>query len=301
MKVVSLSPEPVALSPGRLLDYLALTKPRVAMLVLFTVAAGSLLAGGRQLHLLIMVHAVVGTALVAGGASALNQWIERHRDGRMRRTENRPLPAGRLLPVEVLVFGLLLGVVGIGYLALALPTPWAAVAAAFTFACYVGVYTPLKPLTPLNTLVGAVPGAMPPVIGWLAVRGEMGLEAMSLFAIVFLWQVPHFLAIAWIYRDQYARAGLCMLPVVDPQGKLTARHMVTYCLALIPVSLIPVQLGAGRVYLTGALVLGLGFVATTAGFSRSRTLSKARLVLRTSLLYLPGLLVMLLLDRLMGG
>lgn len=300
MKIVSLSPEPVVLSPSRVLDYLALTKPRVAVLVLFTVAAGALLAGGRQVPLLVTLHAVLGTALVAGGASALNQWIERHRDGRMRRTENRPLPAGRLLPVEVLVFGLLLGAVGICYLALALPTPWAAVAAAFTFACYVGIYTPLKPRTPLNTLVGAVPGAMPPVIGWLAVRGEMGLEAMALFAIVFLWQVPHFLAIAWIYRDQYARAGMCMLPVVDPKGTLTARHMVTYCLALLPVSLIPVQFGAGGVYLAGALVLGLVFLATAAGFSRSRTLAKARLVLRTSLLYLPGLLVMLLLDRMMG-
>jgi protoheme IX farnesyltransferase len=198
----------------------------------------------------------------------------------------------------VLLFGAVLGVAGVGYLALALPNPCAALVAAFTFAAYVGVYTPLKARTPLNTLVGAVPGALPPVIGYCAVSGRIDLRAVTLFAILFLWQVPHFLAIAWMYRDQYARAGLKMLPVLEPDGRLTGRHMVTYCLALLPVSLGPVLLdGAGLVYLGGAVVLGLSFVASALRFRKVRSVCQARRVLRASLLYLPGLLALLLLDR----
>jgi protoheme IX farnesyltransferase len=307
MKAATLCPEPacetVALAPprkaaGRLADYLALTKPRVAVLVLFTVAAGALLAGGRATPVAVVVHAVVGTALVAAGASALNQWLERHRDARMYRTRTRPLPARRLQPVECLVFGALLGVAGVAYLALLLPRPCAAWLAAFTFVCYVCVYTPLKPRTTLNTLVGAVPGAMPPVIGWCAVSGTVTEEAAALFVVLFLWQVPHFLAIAWMYRDEYARAGLCMLPVVDPEGGATARQMVLYCLALLPASLGPVLLGdAGLVYMLGAVPLGLAFLAGALRFHRERTTAEARKVLRTSLLYLPGLFALLLLDR----
>jgi heme o synthase len=292
------APAPASLAPGRLADYLALTKPRVAVLVLFTVAAGVLLAAGRDVQLGVLLHTVFGTALVAAGASALNQWLERHSDARMRRTENRPLPAGRLTPVEVLGFGSLLGVAGVAYLALTLYRPCAALVAAFTFACYVGVYTPLKARTPLNTLVGAVPGALPPVIGWCAVRGAVTAEAVALFVILFLWQVPHFLAIAWIYRDEYARAGLRMLPAVDPDGRLTARHMVTYCLALLPASLGPVLLGeAGLVYVTGAVGLGLVFLASALGFRRRHSPRQARVVLRASLAYLPGLFALMLADR----
>jgi protoheme IX farnesyltransferase len=295
--VAELAPRPLSLA-GRAADYLALTKPRVAVLVLFTVAAGVLLAGGRHVSLAVLLHAVFGTALVAAGASALNQLLERHSDARMRRTENRPLPAGRLQPWEVLLFGVLLALVGVAYLALTLHSPCAAVVAAFTCACYVGVYTPLKPRTPLNTLVGAVPGALPPVIGWCAVSGAITEEAVTLFAILFLWQVPHFLAIAWMYRDQYRRAGLCMLPVLDPDGRLTGRHMVTYCLALLPASLGPVLLGeAGLLYLGGAVLLGLAFLASALKFQRLRSVGQARRVLRASLLYLPGLLALLLLDR----
>jgi protoheme IX farnesyltransferase len=274
----------------------------VAVLVLFTVAGGALLAGGRQVPLLVLLHTVLGTALVAAGASALNQWLERDSDGRMRRTENRPLPAGRLQPLEVLLFGSLLGLGGVSYLALTLTQPWAALVAALTFALYVGVYTPLKTRTPLNTLVGAVPGALPPVIGWCAVRGEVTLEAVSLFLILFLWQVPHFLAIAWIYRDEYARAGLCMLPVVDRDGRLTGQNMVSYCLVLIPASFGPALSGAaGPAYFGGALLLGLGFLASALGFRRAHSPRRARLVLRASLLYLPGLFALLLLDRLVSS
>jgi len=297
MKAAILYPEPAVLTRSRVLDYVSLTKPRVAVLVLFTVGAGALLAGGLSVSLLVVLNAVFGTALVAGGASALNQLLERGSDARMQRTENRPLPAGRLQPAEVLVFGLLLGVAGVVYLALTLSQPWAALLAAVTFALYVGVYTPLKPRTALNTLVGAVPGAMPPVIGWAAVRGDIGPEAMLLFMIVFLWQVPHFLAIAWIYRADYARAGLRMLPVLDPAGDMTGRRMVSYCLGLIPVSLGPALLGhAGWLFLIGALVLGIGFLLSSVRFWYLRSGVQARRVLRASLLYLPALLLLLILD-----
>ncbi len=280
---------------SRVADYLELTKPRVAVLVLFTVAAGAWFAGRADLDPLLVVHTVTATALVAGGASALNQLLERHSDAHMRRTENRPLPTGRLQPLEVLLFGLALGAVGLAYLGVATRQPLAVLVAAVTFVLYAFVYTPLKRITTLNTLVGAVPGALPPVIGWAAVRGTLTPEAGLLFAILFLWQVPHFLAIAWIYRQEYARAGLCMLPVVDPNGKITGRQMVLYCLALVLVSLLPVLAGlAGPVYLAGALLLGVMFLRPTLGFLLEVSNPQARRVLRASLLYLPLLLALLL-------
>jgi protoheme IX farnesyltransferase len=303
MKVAeqALTPEAPAVSPAaaptRLADYLELTRPRIAVMALFTVAVGVLLAAGRDLQPAVLFHTLLGTALVAAGASALNQWLERHSDALMRRTENRPLPAGRLQPMEVVAFGGLLGAGGVAYLALALPHPAAAVVAAVTFLSYVAVYTPLKALTPLNTLIGAVPGALPPVIGWCAARGTLTFDAVALFLIVFLWQVPHFLAIAWIYRADYGRAGLKMLPVVDRTGDRTAWNMTVFCLALIPVSLGPVLSGsAGWVYLAGAVPLGLAFLASARRFARQRTDRQARRVLRASLVYLPGLLAFLLLD-----
>jgi protoheme IX farnesyltransferase len=302
LQTVALPPPAVPLASSRWADYLALTKPRIAVLVLFTVGTGVLLAAapgvGSALPLGILFHAVFGTALVASGASALNQWLERASDSRMRRTQDRPLPAGRLHPLEVLLFGSTLGVVGTVYLLTALPSPVAATIAAFTFVCYVAIYTPLKSRTTLNTLVGAVPGALPPVIGWCAVTGEVTAGALTLFAILFLWQVPHFLAIAWMYREEYARAGLCMLPVFDPDGRFTARQMVLYCLALIPISLGPVLLAsAGPLYVGGALLLGLYFLRHALCFQASRSVEQARKVLRVSLVYLPGLLALLLLDR----
>jgi protoheme IX farnesyltransferase len=295
---VSVCAEAPALSRPRVADYVELAKPRVAVLVLFTVGAGVLLAGGRDFSFLVLMHTVLGTALVAAGASALNQWLERDSDALMRRTEKRPLPSGRLQALEVFVFGTLLGLIGVLYLALTLSRITAALIAAVTFILYVAVYTPLKRRTPLNTLVGAVPGALPPIIGWCAAGGAFTREAGILFLILFLWQVPHFLAIAWIYRDEYARAGLRMLPVVDRDGRRTAQNMILYCLALLAVSLQPVLFGsAGVLYLAGAILLGLTFLATALGFQRWRSLCQARRVLRASLVYLPGLLALLLLDR----
>jgi protoheme IX farnesyltransferase len=298
MKVAAVSVDAAPLERLRIADYLELTKPRIAVLVLVTVGVGALLAGGRGVDKLLLLHAVVGTALVAAGASALNQLLERQRDAQMRRTENRPLPAGRLQPIEALLFGLLLAVAGLAYLALALPTLMAAVVAAVTFVGYVGIYTPLKSVTTLNTLVGAVPGALPPVIGWTAVRGTIDAEALALFAIVFLWQLPHFLAIAWIYREDYARAGYRMVPVVDADGSRTARRMIGFCLLLLIASAAPVLFGPARwLYLAGALALGVGFLAPCIAFGRDHSDRRARRVLRASLVYLPALFVLLLLDR----
>ncbi len=291
-------PQETALAPSRLADYLALTKPRIALLVLFTVAVGTLLAGGGAVDPLLLVNTVLGTALVASGASALNQWLERESDARMQRTENRPLPAGRLQPLEVILFGLALGVIGVGYLALTLRQPGTPLVAAVTFLSYVGLYTPLKRRTVYNTLIGAVPGALPPVIGWSAVRGLHGLEVWTLFAILFLWQVPHFMAIAWIYRADYAQAGLQMIPVDDQTGRRTARHMVGFALLLLVISLVPLRYGMGPIYLVGALLLGLGFLARTLGFARRPSDQQARRVLRASLIYLPGLFALLLVDGL---
>ena len=286
----------LALPRTRFADYVELTKLRIAVLVLFTVAAGAMLAAGGAVHMPVLLHTLLGTGLVAAGASALNQLLERNTDARMRRTENRPLPAGRLHPLEVLVFGIALGFTGVLYLAITLQRPWAALLAAVSFVSYVFIYTPLKRRTPLNTLVGAIPGAMPPLIGWAAVRGRLDPEALALFFILFLWQVPHFLAIAWIYRDDYARARLRMLPVLDHDGSRTSRQMLTYCLALIPASLAPVMFGAGIIYLGGSIVLGAFFLVRALGFARSHSIVQARRVLRGSLVYLPALFALMVFD-----
>ncbi|HLN27808.1 MAG TPA: heme o synthase [Gemmataceae bacterium] len=281
----------------RIADYVELIKPRITVMVLVTVATGGLLASRGAPDWSVLCHTLIGTALVAAGASALNQLLERESDGLMQRTENRPLPAGRLQPLEVLIFGGVFGVGGVAYLAVLLSHWLAAFVAAFTFLSYVFVYTPLKRRTSLNTLVGAVPGALPPVIGWAAVRGSIDPEIVALFAIIFLWQVPHFLAIAWIYREDYERAGLCMLPVLDRAGVMSSRQMVAYCVALIPVSLAPFMLGrTGGIYLVGAILLGVLFLGFTVSFSQRHSVLRARSVVRVSLLYLPALLALLLLD-----
>lgn len=301
MKAAVLCPDTAELTRSRLADYVALTKPRISVLVLFTVGAGAFLAAGAALDPLVLFHAVFGTALVASGASALNQFIERNSDGRMRRTESRPLPAGRLQPIEVVLFGSFLAFVGLLYLIVTLRQVAAPLVAAVTFIAYVFIYTPLKRKTSLNTLIGAVPGALPPVIGWAAVTGTLDEPAWILFSIVFLWQVPHFLAIAWIYREDYSRAGLQMLPCLDPEGCLTSRQMILYTVTLIAVSLLPAWINiAGPIYLVGALALGLYFLARTADFARSCSMTNARRVLRASLVYLPCLLALLLLDRIYG-
>jgi heme o synthase len=281
----------------RLADYLQLTRPRLSAMALLTVAAGALLASAGAPDWWLVAHAVVGAGLVAAGASALNQLLERDVDARMRRTQDRPLPAGKLQPGEVLVFGCAAAVSGVVYLALALPQPLAAAVAALTCLTYVLVYTPLKRRTSLNTLAGAIAGALPPVIGWTAVRGSVNAEIAALFGILFLWQVPHFLAIAWIHRADYGGAGLHMLPSVDPGGRMIGRQMIGYSLALITASVaLPAVGAAGPVYLAGALVLGVGLLACAVRFACLRSLSRARVVLRASLVYLPGLLTLLVVD-----
>ena len=286
-------------------DYLELTKPRIAVLVLISVAAGAFLAGQLYPQLfqwIYLIHAVVGAGLVAGGASALNQVLEKKTDALMMRTCNRPLPAGRLTPSAAACFGILLGIFGTLELWLFLPSPACAIAAALTLLGYVLIYTPLKTVTDLNTIVGAAPGATPPILGYLAVTGKMDGPAWSLFLILFIWQIPHFLAIAWMYKDQYAAAGMKMLTVRDSTGKSTGLQMVLYCLALLAVSLSPMLLfpperRPGLVYLVGSMLSGLMFLAAAIGFLKNPTILKAKKALRASLLHWPLVLAFLLLDQ----
>ncbi|MFO0967596.1 MAG: heme o synthase [Gemmataceae bacterium] len=281
---------------SRLADLVELTKPRIAVLVLFTVGAGAILA--QPADMLLVLHAVLGSGLLAAGASVLNQVLERQSDARMRRTEHRPLPAGRLHPLEGLALGLALSAAGLAYLALTARHGLAVWIGAFTLVSYVLVYTPLKRYTTLNTLIGAVPGALPPVIGWAAVRGTLEPEIIALFFVIFLWQVPHFLAIAWIYRDDYARAGLKMLPVLDPNGRATGRQMILYCLALIPAGLMPLMVERGGwVLAVGGVALGLLFLRAACRFAAQVSDGRARKVLHASLFYLPGMLALWLLDH----
>lgn len=278
------------------LDYLELVKPRLTLLVLIVVALSAWLAAPGA-GLAALVHAVVGTGLVAAGASALNMLLERHCDARMQRTWNRPLPSGRLRPRDVALFGALLTAGGLALL-FWLTTPLAALLAALTSASYLGLYTPLKRVTTLNTQIGAVPGAMPALIGWAAVRGTLDPGAWAIFMIVYVWQLPHFLSIAWLYREDYARGGFRMLPGVDPAGQATGRQAALGALALLPVSLLPALAGvAGAVYGVGALLLGLFFVRRALAFAWSRSPAAARGLLRASLLYLPLLLALMFLDQ----
>lgn len=295
-----------AFSWVRLALYLELTKPRITSMVLVTAAAGFVLAhgalvptGDASLPLTLLLHTLAGTGLVAASGSVLNMVLERHHDARMRRTASRPLPAGKLEPDRALAFGVALGVVGLLWLALA-ANLLTAVLAAVTLITYVFVYTPMKRLSSLATVVGAAPGAMPPVMGWAAYTGELGPGAWALFGILFFWQLPHFLAIAWMYRADYARAGFPMLPVVEPDGGSTSRQAVLWSAALVPLSLLPAALGlAGWVYAAGALLLGLAYLGASLGFGRARTAPTARRLLLASILYLPGILGALLADRLL--
>jgi len=239
----------------------------------------------------------VGIALLSSGIATLNQYIERDLDRLMRRTESRPLPSGKLTPVEAAMFGIALSVVATAYLAVFI-NPLSALLGVVTLASYLFVYTPLKTKTTLSTVLGAFPGAMPPFIGWVAARGRITVDAWVLFAILFLWQFPHFLAIAWMYRDDYARAGVKMLPVVEPEGRVTGQQIISYTLLLIPVSLLPVATGlAGSVYLVGASVLGLGFLYYSARAALVRTTWQARQLLLASVLYLPVLFGLMVLNR----
>jgi protoheme IX farnesyltransferase len=278
-------------------DLVALTKPRVVVMVLLTTIVGYYvgLAGAPDWGRL--VHLAIGTLLAAGGALALNQYWERDVDARMHRTRARPLPAGRLQPREALIFGLAITLIGVAYLAAGVNVLAALVTGAIV-AIYILAYTPLKLRTPLCTVVGAIPGALPPVAGWAAARGELSLGAWVLFGIVFLWQLPHTLAIARLYRDDYARAGIRLLPVVDAEGSSTERQIVASCLALLIVGPLPAVLGlAGAFYFLAAFALGVVFVIFAARQALAPSAAAARRVLFASLLYLPVLLTVLALDK----
>jgi protoheme IX farnesyltransferase len=276
-------------------DYLELTKPRVTTLVVLTAWMGFSLAGGKSYHT-AWALALLGTALVAGGASALNQYLERELDARMRRTQNRPLPAQRLKPEQALGFGVLLACLGLLQLAITVNV-LTSFLAAISLSSYLFLYTPMKTRTSLCTLVGAIPGAIPPMMGWTAVRSSLGTQTWILFAILFIWQLPHFLAIAWMYREDYARAGFPMLPVIDPNGGITARMIILYTAILIPVTLLPGRMGlAGFSYFYGALGLGIAFFTCGAFTAFFRTPAYARRLLLASVIYLPTLLTWMVLS-----
>lgn len=278
-------------------DYVALAKPRLNLMVVASTLAGYAMADGEPLGLLRIVGLLLGTGLIAGGASALNQVYERDTDALMRRTRLRPLPDQRLQPVEGVLFGAVIAIAGSLMIAAASNLLAAEVALA-TLGIYVVIYTPLKRRTSFNTVIGAIPGALPPIVGWAAASGEITAKAWTLFGIMFLWQLPHFLAIAWMYRGDYARAGLPMLPVLEPDGRSTGRQAMAYCAALIPVSLAAAPLHmAGRVYFVGAMVLGFAFLWLTFRFARTRSTHDARIAFFGSLAYLPLLWILMIADK----
>lgn len=286
-----------ATATSRPILFLALTKPDVSFLVVLTTLAGYYLGSRGSLDWLRMAQTVFGTTLVAAGTSALNHFIERATDAHMRRTASRPLPAGQLRPRDALLFGATLVITGTVYLALVAGS-LACFLAAFTSLSYLCVYTPLKKRTSLATAVGAIPGAMPPLIGWVAARGTLSPEAWLLFAIMFFWQFPHFMAIAWMYREDYSRAGIKMLPTVDPTGDATFRQVMATAIVLLPVSLFPAILGfAGVRYFFGAIVLGFALIQLCMWASANRTNSRAKLLMHATVLHLPLLLGLMMLDK----
>ena len=290
-------PQTAIIEKGRVAVLSELIKARLTFLVLLTTLVGFYVGFHGRLDWLLLIHTMLGTFLVASGAAALNQLLEREYDAKMRRTEDRPLPSGRLQPTTVLVLGATSAALGLIYLGVAV-NPLTSLLGAITLASYLFVYTPLKRVTTFNTIVGAIPGALPPLMGWAAARGEISAAGWSLFAILFFWQLPHFLAIAWIYREEYARAGFKMLPVVDPQGNRPGSQAVSHTLGLLPVSLAPYVFHlTGTVYLAGAFALGLTFLWFAIQFSRHLTIARARQLFFVSILYLPLLLGLMVLDK----
>ncbi|MEJ2085529.1 MAG: heme o synthase [Acidobacteriota bacterium] len=278
-------------------DLVELTKPRITLMVVVTAGIGMLLAASGGLPIELIVHTLLGTALLSAGSSALNQVLERDLDALMERTADRPLPAGRMSADAGLLFGVGLAIVGLLELAVGVNL-LTALLGAVALAGYIFVYTPLKRFSSLATLVGAIPGAIPPLMGWAAVDNSIGVGGWVLFGILFLWQLPHFLAIAWLCREDYARAGFPMLPVIEPNGRSTARQMILYGAALLPVSLLPTILGlTGPTYFLGTLALGCFFLGFCVAFSLSFSRQAARRVLLISVLYLPAVLVVMVLDR----
>ena len=276
--------------------YFELTKPRITVLVLATASLGFLAAEPGFTSWSLFLFTILGTACAAGGSSALNHFLERNIDRKMERTRNRPLPAGLVKPASALSFGVCLVLIGVFLLLLKTNLLTAFLALLSTF-LYVVIYTPMKRLTWLNTSLGAIPGALPPVGGWTAATGELGWGACALFLILFAWQHPHFYAIAWIFREDYRRAGFKMLPVLDVDGRRTCRQVIGFCLLLIAVSALPAFVGnAGPVYLGGVLLLGCGMLAAGIGLARSRSVEDARRLLRVSVIYLPLLLLLTITD-----
>lgn len=297
-ETTTLTPDSAALPASvRLADLVELTKPGITLMVVLTAGLGFLLAEHEGIAFVLLVHTLIGTGLVSAGASVLNQVIEKETDALMRRTSQRPLPAGRIEPDTALLFGVALAVAGLTELALAVNL-LTALLGAVALAGYVFVYTPLKRVSSLATIIGAVPGAIPPMMGWSAVRNEIDLAAWVLFGILFFWQMPHFLAIAWLCRDDYRDAGFPILTVGDPEGLRTSRQVLLYGAVLIPVSLMPSLLGLmGSVYFMGALALGLAYFGFGVGFARSRNTPGARWLMLASILYFPAVLLVMLLDR----
>jgi protoheme IX farnesyltransferase len=282
---------------ARVAAYVELTKPRITFLIALTSAAGFCLGSRGSVDYVRFAHAMIGISLLSSGIATLNQFMERDLDGLMRRTADRPLPSGRLSALEALWFGLVVTTTAELYLGLFVNL-LTAVLGLTVIAGYLFVYTPLKTRTSLSTALGAFPGAMPPLIGWAAARGEVDIAAWVLFAILFLWQFPHFLAIAWMYREDYGRAGIRMLPVVEPDGRVTGQQIITYSLMLVPVSLLPAILGiSGKFYLVAALALGLLFLATSIRAAISKSNQHARQLLLASVLYLPLLFGVMVLNR----
>jgi protoheme IX farnesyltransferase len=281
----------------KLSAYLELTKPRIAVLLVLTSAAGFYVGGYGNFDSLLFINSMIGIALLAFGVATLNQYIERYIDVLMARTSSRPLPTGKITPNEALVFGLAQCIAAEIYLWV-LVNPLTALLGLTVIIGYVLLYTPLKTKTTACTAIGAIPGAMPPLMGWTAATNDVTLGAWALFATQFLWQFPHFLAIAWMYREEYARAGIKMLPAVEASGRLTARQIVIFTIMLVPVSLAPYFLHiAGVLYLLGALVLGLWFLWKSISAARVRTNDAARRLLVASVLYLPLLFILLVIDR----
>jgi heme o synthase len=281
----------------RIAAFLELTKPRIAFMLVLTSAAAFYLGTAGTFDFVLFANAMIGIAILAFGVATLNQYVERTTDALMDRTKNRPLPSFRLSPAEALIFGLAQCAVAEIYLYF-LVNPLTAVLGLVVIVGYVLLYTPLKTRTSASTAIGAIPGAMPPLMGWTAASDEISIGALALFLLLFLWQFPHFLAIAWMYREQYAKAGILMLPVVEPEGKITARQIVLFSIMLVPVSLAPFFLGiSGLVYLIGASVLGLWFLAESVATARARTVERARRLLFVSVLYLPLIFGLMVIDH----
>ena len=298
MEIVTAIEETKAISlREKLAAYVELTKPRIAFMLVLTSAAGFYLGAAKGFDMMLFVNSMIGIALLAFGVATLNQVWERKTDALMERTAKRPLPTQKLSTMEALAFGILLCLVAEIYLAF-LVNGLTAILGLIVIVGYVLLYTPLKTRTSASTAIGAIPGAMPPLMGWTASANEISLGAWALFALLFLWQFPHFLAIAWMYKEQYAKAGILMLPVIEPEGKITARQIVIFTVILLPVSLAPYFLGfAGLIYLIGASLLGLWFLAASIKTARAKSVEQARKLLLVSVLYLPLIFALMVFNH----